>query len=133
VKENPLFSEITAHLMGSFDPGLFVISGRLNEGVDHKLADEAIESVLQKLSSEVLPEKEVQKVKNKAESTHVFGEMGIMNKAMNLAFGELLEDASMVNKEIEKIQSVTAEEINMAAKEILRPTNCTTLYYLKKV
>ena len=132
VKENPLFSEISAHLMGSFDPGLFVISGRLNEGVDYQLADKAIEAVLQQLSTEILPEKEVQKVKNKAESTHVFGELGIMNKAMNLAFAELLDEANMVNREIDLIQAVTAEEIHKAAKEILRPENCTTLYYLKK-
>ena len=72
------------------------------------------------------------KVKNKAESTHVFGELGIMNKAMNLAFAELLDEANMVNKEIDRIQAVTAADIHKAAKDILRPENCTTLYYLKK-
>ena len=132
VKDKPLFSEISAHLMGSFDPGLLVINGRLNEGVDHKMADKEIELVLKQLSNEVLPEQEVQKVKNKAESTHVFGELGIMNKAMNLAFAELLDEANMVNKEIDRIQAVTAADIHKAAKEILRPENCTTLYYLKK-
>jgi len=132
VKDKPLFSEISAHLMGSFDPGLLVINGRLNEGVDHKLADKAIELVLKQLSNEVLPEQEVQKVKNKAESTHVFGELGIMNKAMNLAFAELLDEANMVNKEIDLIQAVTAADIHKAAKDILRPENCTTIYYLKK-
>lgn len=132
VKDKPLFSEISAHLMGSFDPGLLVISGRLNEGVDHKMADHEIELVLAQLSKEVLPEQEVQKVKNKAESTHVFGELGIMNKAMNLAFAELLDEANMVNKEIDRIQAVTAADIHKAAKDILRPENCTTLYYLKK-
>ena len=132
VKDKPLFSEISAHLMGSFDPGLLVINGRLNEGVDHKMADHEIELVLAQLSKEVLPEQEVQKVKNKAESTHVFGELGIMNKAMNLAFAELLDEANMVNKEIDRIQAVTAADIHKAAKDILRPENCTTLYYLKK-
>jgi len=132
VKDKPLFSEISAHLMGSFDPGLLVINGRLNEGVDYKLADKAIELVLKQLSNEVLPEQEVQKVKNKAESTHVFGELGIMNKAMNLAFAELLDEANMVNREIDLIQAVTAADIHKAAKDILRPENCTTLYYLKK-
>ena len=132
VKDKPLFSEISAHLMGSFDPGLLVINGRLNEGVDHKMADHEIELVLAQLSKEVLPEQEVQKVKNKAESTHVFGELGIMNKAMNLAFAELLDEANMVNKVIDRIQAVTAADIHKAAKDILRPENCTTLYYLKK-
>jgi predicted Zn-dependent peptidase len=133
VKDKPLFSEISAHLMGSFDPGLLVIHGRLNEGVDYQMADKEIEIVLKKISNELLPEQEVQKVKNKAESTHVFGELGIMNKAMNLAFAELLDEANMVNREIDLIQAVTAADINKAAKDILRPENCSTLYYLKKV
>jgi predicted Zn-dependent peptidase len=133
VKENPLFSEISAYLTGSFDPGLFVISGKLNDGVDYKKADQAIENVLNKLSADLLPEQELMKVKNKAESTHVFGEIGIMNKAMNLAFAELLDEANMVNTEIEKIQAVTANDIKIAAEEILNPSNCSTLYYLKKI
>jgi zinc protease len=48
VKDKPLFSEISAHLMGSFDPGLLVIHGRLNEGVDYQMADKEIEIVLKK-------------------------------------------------------------------------------------
>ncbi len=80
---------------------------------------------------EGIPEQELVKVKNKAESTHVFGEVSVLNKAMNLAFGELLGDIEMVNTEITKLQAVSAADILREAQQILREDNCSTLYYLK--
>ena len=74
----------------------------------------------------------MQKVKHKAESTHVFGEMSILNKAMNIAFGELLGDTEMVNTEIDKINAVTEDDILTQAKQILVSTNCSTLFYRRK-
>ena len=72
---------------------------------------------------------ELQKVKNKMESSHVFGEIEVLNKATNLAVSELLGDANMVNMEVEKYLSVTAEQIREQANSIFRAENCSTLYY----
>lgn len=132
VKENQIFSNISAYITGSFDPGLLVIHGKLISGVDIKLADDAVEEVINQLITGGLKEGELMKVKHKAESTHVFGEMNILNKAMNLAFGELLGDTEMVNTEIDKLNAVTEEQVIQEAKEILRADNCSTLYYRKK-
>jgi zinc protease len=40
-----------------------------------------------------VPADELTKVKNKTESTLVFSEMSLLDKAMNLAFYELMGDA----------------------------------------
>ena len=63
------------------------------------------------------------------ESSHVFGEIEVLNKATNLAVSELLGDANMVNMEVEKYLSVTAEQIREQANSIFRAENCSTLYY----
>jgi len=132
VKDQQLFSEIHAHVSGSIDPGLFVISGKLKDGVNPEDADAAIRQVIEDVKQKDFQEQELQKVKNKAESTHVFGELGILNRAMNLAFAELLGDANLVNAEMALVQAVTAAEIKSSAAEILNETNCTTLYYLQQ-
>jgi predicted Zn-dependent peptidase len=132
VKDQQLFSEISAYVTGSMDPGLFVISGKLKANVDPARADAAIQHEIAKIQQIEIQTQELQKVKNKAESTHVFGELGILNKAMNLAFSELLGDANLVNSEIERIQAVTASAIKDAASSILNETNCSTLYYLQQ-
>lgn len=132
VKERQLFSGISAYVTGSFDAGLLVVHGRLVNGVALEEADDAILEVIEELKSKPLDSNELQKVKHKAESTHVFGEMSILNKAMNLAFGELLGDIEMVNTEIDKINAVTEDDILTQAKQILVSTNCSTLFYRRK-
>lgn len=132
VKENQLFSSISAYVSGNFDPGLLVIQGKVNPGVEIHQADEAVTAVINKLLLDGIADKELEKVKNKAESTLVFEEMSILNKAMGLAFAELLGDAGLVNTEIDKIRKVSSESIMQQAKTILRPENCSTLYYRKK-
>jgi predicted Zn-dependent peptidase len=131
VKDQQLFTEISAYVTGNSDPGLFVISGKLKTHVLAEAADLAIQAELNAIIDEGVDPQELQKVKNKAESSHVFGEVGVLNKAMNLAFSELLGDAGLVNTEIERIQQVTADGIKAAAARIFKETNSSTLYYLR--
>lgn len=129
VKKQKLFSEINAFLTGEIENGLFVVSGKLIKGISMQKAEEAINTELDKIKKDIIEKNELQKVKNKIESTLVFSEMNILNKAMNLAFAELLGDASLINKEIEKYSVVTKEQIREQANLIFRENNCSTLYY----
>ncbi len=132
VKEQKLFSEISAYVMGSFDEGLFIINGNLQENISFEIADKAIELELHKIKETLVQEKELEKVKNKIVSTLLFSETSVLNKAMNLAISELLGDANDVNTEEEKYMNVTPEDIKRMANKILIPTNCSTLIYAKK-
>ncbi|GAA3981331.1 pitrilysin family protein [Hymenobacter antarcticus] len=129
VKEQALFNNISASLTGSLDPGLLVISGKLNEGVDLKAADAAIEAVVAEFLAEDVDAQELEKVKNQAESSLVFGEIDLLNRALNLAYSKLQGDANLVNDESRRIQAVTVADVRAAAQSILRPENCSTLYY----
>ena len=95
-------------------------------------ADAALETELQRVVEIKVAENELQKVKNKLESTKLFNEMSALNKAMNLCFFELLGDANMVNEEMEKYRNVNPEQIRRVANELLRKDNCSTLFYLAK-
>jgi predicted Zn-dependent peptidase len=132
VKEKQLFSDINAYVSGDFDPGLFVVSGKVNDGVDVRAAEKAIEDELEKLKTAAVTDNELQKCKNKVESSITFSETDVLTKATNLAISELLGDADEINKEIEKYNTVTKEQLTRVANEIFQHTNCSTLYYLKK-
>jgi len=131
VKDKKLFSELDAYVMGDFDRGLFVVSGKLSDGVTVEQAEAGIEVELQKIKTELVPKDELEKCKNKVESTLIFTEMDVLNKATNLAISELLGDADLINQEAEKYQKVTVEDIKKVANKILQKENCSTLYYLK--
>ena len=129
MKENPLFSDISAYITGDFDPGLFVIEGRLLPGINFEQAEKAIAGELLNLSATKPTEEEMTKVKNKALSIFAFQNTGIMNIAMNLAYFELLGDAGLINSENDRYFAVSAGDVSDCAKRIFREENTSVIYY----
>lgn len=132
VQKKKLFCEINTYITGDIDPGLLVVSGNLMKNITMKTAEDAINEELDKLKTEWVKEHELNKVKNKVESTMIFSMTNVSNKAMNLAFYELLGDAGNFNTEIEKYRKVSPVTIKDMANTMLQPENCSTLYYLSK-
>ncbi|MFY0653645.1 MAG: insulinase family protein [Cyclobacteriaceae bacterium] len=129
IKKERLLSSLSVHITGSVDPGLLVINGKLNKAVDYSDVEEYIDEVIENLISEGLGEFELDRTKNLSESSHIFGEMELLNKAFNLAYFTLIKDTAMINQEVSNIRSVTPDQIIACSKKILRPENSSTLYY----
>ncbi|HEX4850160.1 MAG TPA: pitrilysin family protein [Puia sp.] len=129
VKEKKLFSNIECYHTGSVDAGLAVIEGKLIKGVKMEDADQAVEEEIKKIKNEKVDAKELIKVKNKTESAILFEDMSVMNRATNLAMYELLGDANMMNTELDKYQSVSAENILSTSQKVFDDNNSNTLYY----
>jgi len=130
VKEKQLFSSIDCSHLGSTDAGIMVIEGKLVKGVDIKLAEAAVMEELTKLQKDGISNTELEKVKNKTESAMAFEDMGVMNRAASIAMYELLGDAQLMNKELDKYRAVTAEQIAHQSRIIFDENNCSTLHYL---
>ena len=95
-------------------------------------AEKSIVEEVEKIAAQKIDEKELTKVKNRIESQMEFSETEILQKAMNLAYTELLGDPNLVNEEIKKYLAVTPEEIQKQAINVFKPANCSTLYYFSK-
>ncbi|HTA28457.1 MAG TPA: pitrilysin family protein [Bacteroidia bacterium] len=132
VKTQKLFSEINAFTYESLDPGIFIVTGKLLDGVTLEQADAAIQKEMTKLLTAEVEKDELEKAKNKVEAQHVFAEISILNKAMNLSFFELLGDAADANKEVEKFFGVSEKDILDESIAELKESNCSTLYYRAK-
>jgi zinc protease len=133
VKEKKLFSNIECYHFGTVDKGLLTIEGKLVKGVTMEAAEAAIEEELDKLKREGISEKELTKVKNKTESAIAFEDMSVMTRCNNLAFYELLGDASLFNSDREKYFSVTVEDVLQYSRKYFDVNNsCTLCYYSKQ-
>lgn len=132
LKEQQLFTHIDCYVTGSIDPGLLIIEGKPALGISLEMAEEVIWKELELLKNELIPDKELQKLKNKIENTLCFSELNVLNKAINLAFFELLGDANLINEEGKHYQAVTTEDIKQMANQIFTPENCSELYYKTK-
>ena len=128
-KENQMFSQIDAYISGTFDPGMFVLEGRPMPGIGIEKAKEAIWNELELLKDDPIDTRELQKLKNKIESSLEYSEVNILHKSMSLAYFELLGDANLINKEAEEYQKVTSEDIQRVARKIFVHENCTELVY----
>lgn len=131
VQEKLLFTELDAAVSGDFDPGLFIISGKLNDGVDAHMGVDAVEQELRELSSTLVPDEELQKVKNKAESAFVFSHYKALDRAMSLCCYEMLGHVDWVNSEPARYYAVSADDVRRVAADCFRPENRNILYYLQ--
>jgi zinc protease len=115
--------------MGTIDPGLFVVSGRVREGITLDQAEAEIDAIFREFVTRGAFESELEKVKNQAYSTLEFGEVEVMNRAMNLAFAKLSGDADLVNKEGDMINKVSLADIQRVAVQVLDEQNSSVMYY----
>lgn len=129
VKEKKLFSSIDCYHYGSLDAGLLCIEGKLVKGVKMKDAEKGVQEEIEKLQKEIIPERELQKVKNRVESMLAFEDMGLLSRANNLAYYELMGDAAFMNQEFERYERVTVEDIHREANIIFDANNSNTIHY----
>ena len=130
VQDRQIFSEVHAYITSSLDKGMFVLEGKPLENISIEQAEAALWEELEKVKNEEIPADELTKVQNKTESTMVFSEMSLLDKAMNLASFELLGDADLLNHETAKYLEVTTSQIKDVANKIFRKDNSSTLVYL---
>ncbi len=124
-----LFIDIDASVSGLYDPGLFYIKGRLSPDVEWEQASEAIDREIVSLLDGGVTEREVAKCANKYASTFLFDNIAYAQKAVKMCEYELCSSVAEMNQDIELYRSLTPDDILHAAQQVLRPENCTTLYY----
>ncbi len=129
VRERRLFSSVNAYITGDLDPGLFVVTGHLLPETSVEAAESAFWDELHKLQNEPVGDYELDKVKNKFEAETVFGELNVMNKAMNLGFYAMIDDLPLINREVEIYRSFTAAELAAEARATFVPEKSSTLIY----
>lgn len=129
IKEQRLFSSVNAYITGEVDPGLFVVTGQLLPETSAETGEKALWSELERLATQPASDYEMEKVKNKFEAETLFGEINVMNKAMNLGYYEMLGDLPLINREVEIYRSIGQSEVTEAATRLFRPERSSTLIY----
>ncbi len=132
VKQRRLLSSVNAYITGDLDPGLFIFTGQLLPQTTPEQAEEAFREEIKTLCRIPAEAREMQKVKNKFEANTLFGELNVMNKAMNLGFYEMLGDAELANREVDAYGAVTADSILDFSRRTFRPERSSTLIYRAK-
>ena len=131
-KEQQLFSTIDAFISGTTDPGLFIIEGKTMPSISIDQAKDAIRTELNILQNDKIPDRELTKLKNAVESSLTFSEVSALNKAISLAYFEVLGDANLINEEAKRYQEITADDLRDTAQNVFKPENCSEVIYLQQ-
>ncbi len=129
IKGKKLFSGVNAYITGDVDGGLFVFTGQLLPSTTEEQAEEALFEEMEQLISGTITDYEIEKVKNKFEANTLFGELNVMNKAMNLGFYAMLGDTGLINREVDIYRSLTAGDVAEFSQRTFRKENSSTLIY----
>jgi zinc protease len=132
VQDQRIFDSLHASLTGSMDPGLLVVSGQVCEGVDVADAEKLLLDAIQDFVKTGIDAEGLQRVKNQAEASLVFGEVEVLNRAMNLAMAANAGNVDFVNTEAAHIAAVELKEIQDWANKLFLQGKKNTLLYLKQ-
>lgn len=132
IKSKRLFSTVNAYISGDVDCGTFTFTGQLLPDTTEQQAEEAFWEEINALKHLDISDYELEKVKNKFEANTLFGEINVMNKAMNLGYYAMLGDLSLINREVDIYRSLNAADIHDFAQRIFTPENSSTLIYRAK-
>ena len=129
VVEDRLFTDISASVAGSADPGLFFINGRPAEGVSIEQADEQLSKYLSGFQFDDRLSYDLQKVKNNAESIILERNLKVEDRANTLATGEFYSRAEDFADERTGYFAVSEDDIRRITETMFKESCGYTLYY----
>ncbi len=131
VDDKKMALQVGAFSFNQEDYGSYILYG-MPQG-DTKTADilKEMDDEIVNLQTNLISEKDLQKLKNKKENDYVNGNSSVEGIAENLAtFYLLYGDVNLINTEIDMYRSITREEIRDVAKKYLNPNQRLILDYV---
>lgn len=125
-----LFDSVDASIHGSEDPGLFNISALLREGVEVDEALKAINSIINRLKSEAVSEKDRLRALNRIESARMFENIGPLQQSQNLVLA--FYHNTMPEEVMDIYRAITDRDILSVANRLFKPESSATVIYQPK-
>ncbi len=129
VMEDAVFTDISAYITGTLDPGIFIVGGRPAEGISIEEADKRLSDYLYQLPKNCINTHDLQKVKNRVESIILQNDIKIEDRSSSLAVAECFSCAEDFNDETNRYFAVSEEQINTLYNNMFRQEQETTMYY----
>jgi len=104
----------------SVDATAFSISAQLLPGAELAQVEREIERQLDKVKTELVSERELQKAKNQIEAAFVFAQDSIFGQAMKIGYYEMVGGWRMVDSYLPNMRKVTREDLRRVAQKYLQ-------------
>ncbi len=131
VDDKKIALNVLAFARSQEDYGTYTIGALPLGGTELSTLANAMDNEISELKTNLISEREYQKLQNKFENRFVNANSSIQGRANSLArYYMLYDDINLINKEIEIYRSITREEIKAVANKYLNKNQRLELDYL---
>ena len=109
----------------SIDPAGLSVYAQLLPGIEAAAVEREINRNLEKVKTELISERELQKAKNQVEAAFVFAQDSIFGQAMKIGYYEAVGGWRQMDAYLDGIRKVTREDIRRVAGQYLNPDRRT--------
>jgi zinc protease len=103
----------------SIDPSVFSVTAQLMPGKDPGEIERELDLLLEKVKSEPISDRELQKAKNQIEAAFIFAQDSIFGQAMKIGYYEAVGGWRLMDQYLDGIRKVTREDVQRVAKQYL--------------
>jgi zinc protease len=108
------------------DPNLFFVLAILNSGHTPQEAELGISQLLDRLKSQPVSEKDLDRAKNQILRDFILNRQGVQNRADELGYDAvILKDPNLINTELSRFLAVTPQDVQRVAQKYFVPPNLT--------
>ncbi len=131
VEEDKVALQVLAFNQANQDYGTYTMGALIKGDPDFDAIKATMDDEIKKLQTELVSEREFQKLQNQFETQYVNSNSRVEGIASSLATYNMLQgDTSRINKELDFYKSVTREDIKRVANEYLNANQRLELKYL---
>jgi zinc protease len=112
------------------DPTLFTIDVTLAQGVEHQAAEQAIIAEIDKLAADLISERELQRAKNQAKASFIYGSDSVSSLGYRLGFFDVVANHRLLYGYVDRIDRVTREQVREAVRRYLNADNRTVGWFI---
>lgn len=132
VEEQRLALSADAYVEPLLGGGMLLIEVVPAEGVSTEQVEAAVREQVEQLVASPVPERELEKVLNKYETTLAAQRSDCQGVARELAWCAMLGDVELFNTELARCRSITPESLHRAVSEPLRWEHANVIHYLRQ-
>jgi zinc protease len=103
----------------SIDPPVLSVTAQLLPGKAPAAVEREIDGLIEKVKTELVSQRELQKAKNQVEAAFTFSRDSIFGQAMKIGFYEIAGDWRLMDRYLEGIREASREDIRRVARQYL--------------
>jgi zinc protease len=123
VYQKAIAQDVGTYMSKQINPSLFLLYGTLAPGKAPAALEEGLYAQIERLKSEPVSDRELQKAKNQVEASFLFGQQKAEQVANVLGEAATLKDYRLANQAVDRVRAVSAADVMRVAKTYFTKEN----------